>query len=276
MVKDPWWLYAYWEIQSHIERQVRSQLRPEEFSGLQTVLRVYDVTGLSDTPSGAVSGTLPPPSAHSWFDVPLSGMASNWYIHTNAPNRAFLVDMGLLTTQGRLLILARSNRVTAPRFGPSDVIDEAWMSADDQYWQLFGLAGSLGSGASGGLKALIERKGYSPGFSPGFFSPSKSQPARSFWFWVDAELIVYGATDPKASVTIQGQPVALRPDGSFSIRMALPDGMQIVPVEATSPDRQETRIITPKVSRQTDRCPAEPCEDPRTDAQSAANSKFVT
>jgi len=47
-------------------------------------------------------------------------------------------------------------------------------------------------------------------------------------------LIVYGATEPNANVTIGGQSVELRPDGSFSIRVALPEGSFELPVTAHS------------------------------------------
>jgi hypothetical protein len=71
------------------------------------------------------------------------------------------------------------------------------------------------------------------------------------WFWVNAELIVYGATEPDASVTFQGKPIELRPDGTFSMRFALPDGVQVMPIRATSADRIDDRVITPIVSRET-------------------------
>jgi hypothetical protein len=243
LVKDPWWLHAYWEIQSETERAARRQLLPPEIAGLTSILRVYDVTDVD----------FPAQPAHRSFDISLSGLATNWYIQTDAPNRSFLVDIGLLTRQGRFLLLARSNRVTTPRFGPSEVIDEAWACSEDDYWRLFGATAGLGMGSSaaGFKKALMERRLFSPGFSGSLFSPVKAQKARGFWLWVDAELIVYGATDPKATVTIQGQPIKLRPDGTFSVRMALPDGTQTIPVEATAPDGLETRTLTPTVNRQT-------------------------
>jgi len=40
----------------------------------------------------------------------------------------------------------------------------------------------------------------------------KLQKERKFWLWVDCELIVYGATEPDAKVTVQGRPIALRHD----------------------------------------------------------------
>src|SRR5205814_10034053 len=38
---------------------------------------------------------------------------------------------------------------------------------------------------------------------------------KGFWFNLNAEVIVYGATEPNAGVTIGGRPIQLRPDGTF-------------------------------------------------------------
>jgi len=58
--------------------------------------------------------------------------------------------------------------------------------------------------------------------------------SRNFWFNVNAELVIYGATESDAQVTIGGRPVRLRPDGTFSFRFALPDGSYQLPVAAVS------------------------------------------
>ena len=42
---------------------------------------------------------------------------------------------------------------------------------------------------------------------------------RSFWLVADAELIVYGATDPSARLTIGGEEVPLSTDGTFRIQV---------------------------------------------------------
>ncbi len=60
------------------------------------------------------------------------------------------------------------------------------------------------------------------------------QPRRGFWFQVNAELVIYGATEPDAQVTCAGQPVALRPDGTFSFRLAFPDGVHELSLTAQS------------------------------------------
>jgi hypothetical protein len=74
---------------------------------------------------------------------------------------------------------------------------------------------------------------------------------RGFWFNVNAELIIYGATEPDAKVTIGDRPIKLRPDGSFSFRFALPDGQYSLPAAAHSADGVETRRASLKFSRQT-------------------------
>jgi uncharacterized protein len=64
---------------------------------------------------------------------------------------------------------------------------------------------------------------------------------RNFWFNINAELIVYGATEPNATVTIGNRPIRLRRDGSFSYRFALPDGYYELPAVATSLDGESRR-----------------------------------
>ena len=75
---------------------------------------------------------------------------------------------------------------------------------------------------------------------------------RGFWFKVNAELVVYGATEPDATVTVGGQMVKLRPDGSFSCRLALPDGQYELAIVAVSVDRTEGRAAEMKFGRATE------------------------
>ena len=72
-------------------------------------------------------------------------------------------------------------------------------------------------------------------------SPFGGMPKKGFWFNVNAELIIYGATEPDAKVTIGGRPIQLRPDGTFSYRFSLPDGQYHLPAIATSADSTDSR-----------------------------------
>jgi hypothetical protein len=75
---------------------------------------------------------------------------------------------------------------------------------------------------------------------------------KGFWFNVNAELIIYGATEPDAKVTLAGHEIKLRPDGSFSYRFALPDGKYDLPAVAVSADGADARAADLKFSRETE------------------------
>ncbi|AFY69570.1 Rho termination factor domain protein [Thalassoporum mexicanum PCC 7367] len=74
---------------------------------------------------------------------------------------------------------------------------------------------------------------------------------RQFWLVADAELIVYGATEPDANVTIAGRPVKLESDGTFRFHMSFPDGLVDFPIFAVAADGEQTRSIHMKFERQT-------------------------
>jgi hypothetical protein len=76
--------------------------------------------------------------------------------------------------------------------------------------------------------------------------------SKNFWFNVNAELIIYGATEPDAKVTLGGHEIKLRSDGTFSFRFALPDGKYDLPAVAVSADGDDARAASLKFSRSTE------------------------
>lgn len=238
MVRDPYWVYAYWEMTPGKHQEARKKLG-SKFQGSKFILRVYDVTEVDF--NGA--------NAWRFFDIEIHGGANNWYINVGQPNRSWCTEIGYRCADGTFLALARSNIVTTPRDSVSDVIDEEWMTTDyDEIFQI-----PTFSGASPGMKKKRAKKmQLEMGWSSGSVSSWGRPPveAKDFWLKVDTELIVYGATKPTAKVTVQGKPIQLRKDGTFSLRFALPDGQQRIPVEAIS-RHGDRRKITPKVERNT-------------------------
>ena len=108
--------------------------------------------------------------------------------------------------------------------------------------------GSEPTPLEGGIDSLNSADaGTSYGEAPGGISAP-----RQFWFNVHAELIVYGATEPDATVTLAGRRIDLRPDGTFSVRFALPDGNHQVEASALSSDGVDRRTARLKFQRSTD------------------------
>ena len=243
-VRDPWWLHTYWEVREGTWGKLKNELA-KLFATAKKVLRVYDVSCINFNGS----------NAHRSFDIEIHQNAKSWYIDTAGPGRSWCVDVGLKLSDGRFITIARSNIVTTPLDAPSWVTDEEWMVPDELFSRLY--ASSVGLGGSPvKLKQpwleLQKRAQGSGGVSSGFFSPVKKEEyKREFWLVVNTELIVYGATEPDAKVTVSGKEIALRPDGTFSLRFSLPDGKQIIPVKAVSADSLDERVITPVVTKET-------------------------
>jgi hypothetical protein len=85
----------------------------------------------------------------------------------------------------------------------------------------------------------------------GFSASAPPMRPRQFWLIADAELIVYGATEPDANVTIGGRPVKLNPDGTFRFQMSFQDGLIDYPIMAVAADGEQTRSIHMKFERET-------------------------
>jgi len=78
-----------------------------------------------------------------------------------------------------------------------------------------------------------------------------AEKAKGFWFNVNAELIIYGATEPDAKVMLGGHEIKLRSDGTFSYRFSLPDGKYDLPAVAVSASGDDARAADLKFVRET-------------------------
>ena len=245
-VRDPRWLHTYWEVTQVTYERLQDRLG-EAFHGAKRTLRVYDISQI------IFDGT----NAHRFFDIEVGPDANNWYIDAAGPGRSWCVDLGLRLPSGEFITIVRSNTVHTPIEGPSWITDEEWMIPDDLFARLYGMGFGLGRSSPVGKawqerirQALFSGVLASPGITS-VSSPVKKPAERKFWLIVNTELIVYGATEPDAKVTVQGRPINLRPDGTFTLRFALPDGKQVIPVNAKSCDNLEERTITPIVVKET-------------------------
>ena len=82
----------------------------------------------------------------------------------------------------------------------------------------------------------------------GFAAPMRP---RQFWLVADAELIVYGATEPDATVYVGGQPIKLNADGTFRFQMSFQDGLIDYPIFAVAADGEQNRAVHMKFERET-------------------------
>ena len=248
MVRDPYWLHAYWELTHHSIQRAEAKFGPD-WPGAKPILRIYDVSAQDTTST----------SETHLRDIEIHGGCNNWYVEVSDPPRSFRVDIGYISQRGQFFRLAHSNKVTTPRAGISDSMDENFTDVDEvQAERILAMSTGFDPASSPGsleIKELFEERLRRPMGSPSVTSFGSGallpEDQRSFWFKLNAELIVYGATEPDARVTLQGEPVRLREDGTFTMRFSLPDGRQIIPATAASSDGVEERTIVLAVERNT-------------------------
>ena len=253
LARDPNWMFIYWDITANSKAALCKTHGPDIFQKSKQIIRVYDVTGTGSIDLGD----------RKYFDIPIMMDAKNWYINVQESGRTYCCEVGLATPDGRFIGLARTNAVSLPVGRVSDVTDEKWMAVTSDFEKLLQLSGVeyIGRGSGEVAKSLAQRwemlrAVFSRAASWGVSSLSsqalaKPPSGKTFRLVADCELILYGATEPDAYVTVSGRKVKLNTDGTFSMRFALPDGGMNLPIKAVAKDESDTREIEIKVSRTT-------------------------
>ena len=245
LVLDPHWLHACWNITHRAVDRVRSTMA-EKWHGAKPFLRLYEVA------QGPTTST----SERMIRDIEVHGGVRNWFIDV-PDSRGYQVALGYKSTDGEFYGIVRSNVVVPPRPGSSDVLEQHWEKVSQDCDRVYSLSAPKGNGESSeGLDELFDGRLRRPMGEPvvsrfcmgagGLVRRRKDLPLK-----VDAELIVFGSTDPGAHVTLSNEPVALRPDGTFTVRLGLPDRRQVIPVVALSSDGIEQRTVVLAVERNT-------------------------
>ena len=249
MPRDPNWMFIYWEITPGSKALLARKHGHDIFEKGRQLLRVYDMAHTAG-------------HIQKYFDVPVMLDAKNWYVHVQDGGGSYCCELGLLQPDGNFIGIVKTNPVTLPPGRVSDVMDENWMAVSEDFDRLLQLSGVeyIGKGSGEVAKSLAQRwemlrAVFSRGASWGVSSlQAKRRPEeKKFWLVADCELILYGATEPDAFVTVAGRKVQLNPDGTFSMRFALPDGATDLPIKAMSNDEKDARQITIGVTRSTAR-----------------------
>ena len=159
-VRDPWWLYCYWEVKERTIERLKLDLK-EEYNNSAWALRIYDVSSI------IFDGT----NANKFFDIHFDPIATNRYINV-ASNCSYVVDLGLKLRDGRFIAILRSNSVTTPLVESSYATDEEGLLPDHKSTRHYnvGLHGSSPLGRKGREREYIS----SPGFISSFGAKNKS------------------------------------------------------------------------------------------------------
>ena len=247
MVRDPFWLHAFWEISAKTMERAKVALGHLWYTSIP-VLRLFR---LSSDGTGA-------PKRQLVRDIPVHGGVSNWYLDVMNPPSTFIVELGYLTREKKFYPTLSSNIVETPQqqvIDELDKLDGNWKGVADDLGRVFKLSASEGHNQE--LKEVMEEQLGRP-MSPQLLSRYRAakqgiveKPRRNFHFGVEVDVIVHGKADPNVQVTIRNEPVVVNADGTFVVRFALPEKRHLFPIEAEGSDGVEMQRVILTLERNT-------------------------
>jgi hypothetical protein len=139
MPRDPEWLFVYWEISEPFRESLKRKMGDAAFQTSKKLLRICDVTDIDYNGS----------NAQRYTDIEINDYANNWYVRVPESGRAYVVECGFLTSDGKFYLAVRSNVVNVPHYGLSSVRDGEWNSANtDELLRMSAAGLKRGLGAS--------------------------------------------------------------------------------------------------------------------------------
>ncbi|HHX87198.1 MAG TPA: DUF4912 domain-containing protein [Firmicutes bacterium] len=123
--RDPYSLFAYWEISVSTREHIRESWGEDIWRSSFPVLRICKHRW-------SRQGTI-----DNVTDINLKHGANNWYVHVNSPDHFYHAELGWRRPEGTFFSLLCSNLVRTPRDSISDLIDENWQLPDWKSRKLF-------------------------------------------------------------------------------------------------------------------------------------------
>ncbi len=264
--RDPEWAYVFWQISENDREKAQS------LGANKLCLRLYDATG-------SIEGQL---NQGTLREIAVDSYSTEWYLPIPLADRDYKVELGY-KYGFKWMSLAFSSISHVPGTQPSEQILDKFvpfnletptsaeppsMSQSPEGQEINGLHERLYQAAT---SSPIRRKVGSEEFMEdmnstninltdsgvGQWSSGVNDSGigivknRSFWLVADAELIVYGATDPSAKLTIGDEEVPLAADGTFRLQVPFRDGSQKYEIKAVDTSGNQEKRITMKFDRAT-------------------------
>jgi hypothetical protein len=246
LVRDAYWLQAVWELTRQSVERAQVALA-QQWHSARPVLRLIELESNSTTSSVEQVGRV----------IVIHGGVNTWFIDVQESPKTYRVDVGYMASNGKFFALARSNSVTTPRPGSRDGLENNWSDIASDCEKIYALSGGFSDESpTGELQEVFEERLGRPMTGPagslyGVGADKVFNRRKEFEFDVDAEMIIFGRTKANARVTLAGNPIKLRQDGTFAARLALPDRRQVLPIVASSADGVEQHTVVIAVERNT-------------------------
>ena len=266
--RDPEWAYVFWQI-SESDRD-----KAQSLGANKLCLRLYDASGIGE--GNLNQGTL--------REIAVDSYSTEWYLPIPLADRDYKVELGY-KYGFKWMSLAFSSVSHVPGTQPSEQILDKFVpfnldtpasleppsimqnpkvqETNGLHERLYQAATSFPTIRKVGSEEFMENMNsnnlnsnltdsgagqWSSGLNE---SGSGIVKNKSFWLVADSELIVYGATDPSAKLTIGEEEVPLAADGTFRLQVPFRDGSQKYEIKAVDASGDQEKSITMKFDRAT-------------------------
>lgn len=240
---DPYWLHVTWCIRRRSLERARAAMGQLWYEA-RPILRV---TILSDGDAGTGA------RYRHERDILIHGLVNHWFVAVKNPPATYQIEIGYLAKQ-RFFSLLKGNVVSTPQVRSALRYEE---STDVSWMHACGL-----------------QPAQTPPWSPSNHHLSKKWVSRTnslftvestekedddkntkntsveYPFRIETEMVIYGSTSPDSRVTVDQEWVAVQPDGTFMLRIDIPEqGKQVMTVDSIN--RQESRKMILSLERTT-------------------------
>jgi hypothetical protein len=211
IAQGPYWVKVQWNLTPEVVGRARASLGVAWHQSV-AVIRVF-----------AVGGEVPAASRTCVRDVEIHGEADCWYIPVEDLSGKFRFAIGYRAPSGKFFAMACSPVVQTPRPGEDAPLN-----------------GHPHDATPG--RGPVAR--FSRGLAP---RPGTQDPQLR----VEADVVVRGSAHPGAEVTCMGRRVEVAADGTFLLRIPLPNGRQVIPASAVVPGCPEEQTVILAIERNT-------------------------
>ena len=245
MARGPHWLHAFWEITNESVLRVKASMDTKWHTAVP-VLRVLEVFGdKGETPSERI-----------FREIQIHGGVKNWFIDMRKPMPC-RVEVGYKTRCGKFYKLCRSNRIAAAPVCRADSLDIHWKDIEPDSSRIFSLSGGYTDDTdSEEVRKLFQERLRQPLGPPKINNMTHNEAdtyseKKGFPMEVDAELVIFGTTEKGSYLSIKGEPIDIASDGSFRIRLKMPNRRQVIPIYGQSASGLEQQTVVLAVERNT-------------------------
>lgn len=239
---DPYWLHVTWCIRRRSLERAKAAMGQLWYDA-KPILRV---TILSDGDAGTGA------RYRHERDILIHGLVNHWFVAVKNPPATYQIEIGYLAKQ-RFFSLLKGNVVSTPQVRSALRYEE---STDVSWMHACGLQPAQTPNWSPSNHHL-SKKWASRIHSLFTVEPGEEEQEKNvknafveYPFRIETEMVIYGSTSPDSRVTVDQEWVAVQPDGTFMLRIDIPEqGKQVMTVDSIN--RKESRKIILSLERTT-------------------------